>query len=177
MSEVEESFVPRRLTPEEKQLYKRLLITFGVFTGLLLVFFAVLVLFVSAGRASWERGLTAQVAGVVREQALEYELGSLEAVSSPFAVSCAAVPLYNAGSREAVAVILRVATLYGPQAAVYLYRDGATEAEFLTFLTLNEKTEQAIRSSAANSQLAYWARRIPRILATGREEAERDEAE
>ena len=44
MSEVEESFVPRRLTPEEKQLYKRLLITFGVFTGLLLVFFAVLVI-------------------------------------------------------------------------------------------------------------------------------------
>ncbi len=163
-TETEEIFTPHGLTPEEKEHYKRLAIKFGIFTGIIILMFDILVFFSYIGHSSWEKGLKNQLVQTISENSLPYTVDSFLPIQSSFAVSSAAFLLKDSEDSYATALILRVVTLYGPQAAVFVCKD--EEVQFVSFLTLNEKSQNAVRKASEKSQIAYWKSRIPRILKT-----------
>ena len=162
-SEIEEKFV-------FDAKYKKQLIQYGIFVGMLFFVFFVLMLFTLAARDSWEYGLRGQVAEVLGHSDIEisFSLGQMEAVDSPFAVSLAVFPLIeddeHQRSAERYAVIIRIPTLFGPVPAVFLYEDGQKAADFIGFATLNKRIEAAVESNARHTQIAYWGKRIPAII-------------
>ncbi len=149
--------------------YKKQLIQYGIFVGMLFLVFFILMLATLAGRESWAYGLRGQVAEVLGRSDVEinFSLGQLEAVNSPFAVSLAAFPLIEDDGQQPAgrhAVIIRIPTLFGPVPAVYLYEEGQKTATFIGFATLNGRVAGIVEANARYTQIAYWGKRIPAIF-------------
>ncbi|MCR5762924.1 MAG: hypothetical protein K6G00_06015 [Treponema sp.] len=143
---------------------KKQLVQYGIVSGLFLVLFALLLISTVTSRKSWEKGLKEVVASVYAENS-EYEVREFEPISNPFSVSCAAFALSKKNDPSSYhAVIIRLQTIFGPVPAVYTYKDGAKEADFVTFVTLNKRIESTVVSNARYSQISYWGKRIPNIL-------------
>ncbi|MBQ2313363.1 MAG: hypothetical protein II187_00480 [Treponema sp.] len=150
--------------------YKERLIQYGLFSAMLVVFFGLLVLFTLLSRNAWDKGLCLQVEQVLPE---DYTIVSTDVLQSPFVVSCASFSLVrntqgkSAGTDEGLhAVIIRVMTSFGPFPMVFLYDERKSSADFVCLLTGSSRVEDSIISSARNSQIAYWERRIPKIVRT-----------
>lgn len=153
--------------------YKERLIQYGIFSGILVVFFALLVLFTLISRSSWEKGLRQQVEQVLPDG---YTVLAADELNTPFVVSCASFALARDGTADAAlhAVIIRAVTSYGPFPMVYLYDERKSSADFVCVLAASARTEESIISSARNSQIAYWERRIPGIIRTAASPAEEE---
>ncbi len=149
---------------------KKQLVQYGVLTLVLFLLFVLLLSSVLMSRRSWEKGLRTQVVSALEQQG-DYIVGDYETVSSPFSVSCASYGLSKKDENSSTdlssyhAVIIRVQTIFGPVPAVYTYKDGSDEAEFVCFVTLNNRIASTVENNARYSQIAYWAKRIPVILA------------
>lgn len=159
---------------EKKLFYKHLAIRSGIFCGMLVVFFGLLVTFTLLGRKSWRSGLGNEIKKVFAENHIEgYEVGDYLRLSTSISVNCGVfslVPVDPKKSEKAYCVIVRVPTLYGPVAAVYLYKDGRDSSDFVDFAQLNGPVSKAINSAALNSQISYWAEKVPAIIACVQEE-------
>lgn len=156
-------------TSEKKIFYKNMSIKAGIFCGILAVFFGLLVTFSLLGRKSWRSGLKHEIERVFSENSYsEYSVGEYVRLDSAMNVNCA---VFNAESEvkkdfESYAVIIRFPTLYGPVAAVYVHESKKTEATFIGFAQINSRLSDSIKSATMNSQVAYWATKIPSITAT-----------
>ena len=145
--------------------FRKQLVQYGMVAGILFLLFIILLCSTIISRSSWKKGLKAQLVSVYEQQA-EYEVKDFEPISTPFSVSCAAYKLSKKNDKASYhAVIIRVQTIFGPVPAVYTYKDGADEAEFVCFVTLNKRISSTVENNARYSQISYWAKRIPVILA------------
>ncbi len=144
---------------------KKQLLKYGMVTGIFFVLFILILCSTLLSRSAWEKGLKAQLVSVYANQD-EYEVKDFENISSPFSVSCASYTLEKKNDSASYhAVIIRVQTIFGPVPAVYTYKDGSDKADFVCFITLNNRIESTVVSNSRYSQIAYWSKRIPVILA------------
>ena len=161
-----------QVNSEKKTFYKNISIKAGIFCGILAVFFAILVAFSLLGRKSWRVGLSNEIEKVFEEKSYsEYSVGEYVKLNSIMSVNCAvfkALP-FTKKDFDSYAVIIRTPTLYGPVAAVYVYETKRSEATFIGFARINERIDGSIRNAALNSQVRYWAGKIPEIIAKKKE--------
>ena len=144
---------------------KKQLVQYGITACVFFILFLVLMCSVLISRKSWRNGLKAQLVSVYSEDS-DCEVGDYEPVDTPFSVSCASYTLTKKNDNSVYhAVIIRVQTMFGPVPAVYTYREGDESADFVSFVTLNKRIESTVINNARYSQIAYWSRRIPSIIA------------
>jgi hypothetical protein len=150
-----------------RERVKSLLKLYGcVFAGFLLT--GVALSFVcAAAQKSWGGGLARQAANLFGD---EFAVGERVAFSSAFGTTGAAFSL-KTPQGDAVAgryaVIMRVATLYGPAVCVFLCgTDGYVE--FKGTAGIQESLAPQFNSPVVRSQIAYWERRMPGIVKTVR---------
>lgn len=161
-----------QLDSEKKTFYINMSIKAGIFCGILAVFFAILVVFSLLGRKSWRVGLGNEIERVFEETSYsEYSVGEYVKLNSIMSFNCAvyrALPFTKKDS-DAYAVIVRTPTLYGPVALVYVYETKRPDATFIGFAQINERLEGSVKNASLNSQVRYWAGKIPEIIATKKE--------
>ena len=101
----------------KKQLFQS-----AVFTGIILAFFIVLSGMVFAGKRNWENGLRLAVEQVL--PASDWQLGDMLPLKNNYSVSAACFKASNikAPSKKSYALVMRIATYFGPLPAVFLFR-------------------------------------------------------
>ena len=133
---------------------KKQLIQTGAFTGIILFFFLILALFSVLGKKNWENGLRLAVQSVLPPE--EYSCGNLLPIDSSFSVSAACFELSkkNEPSKKPLAVILRIASYWGPLPTVFVCLDG--KAEFKGVAYMNNSIARALEETKNDRQTAYW---------------------
>lgn len=162
-----------QVSSEKKQFYKTISIKAGIFSGILILFFMILLLFSILGRKSWRVGLSTQIEKVFNENSIsEYSIGEYVHLNSIMSVNCAVYRANTVSKRtyDSYAIIIRIPTLYGPVAAVYIYEEKKSKAEFIDFAQINDMISDSIKNVTLNSQIEYWAKKIPQIISTTKEE-------
>jgi hypothetical protein len=151
---------------EMNEVNKTRLIRFGIFSLVVLVLFGILSLFNFLTRSKWEKGLRLQVQTVLDAHGETCSVGEILKLHTGLTAGCAVYEL-SGGERDGChAVIIRVATFYGPMPAVYIYDSKKEQCDFIAFATLEGRAKTAIESLSKPSQVSYWARRIPKIMST-----------
>lgn len=149
--------------------YKQMYIKAGIVCGILVVFLSILILVSLLARKSWRTGLRNEIEKVFAENSVtEYSVGEYLKLNSNISFICS---VYRAekvskGNNDSYAVIVRVATLYGPVAAVYVYEATRQEANFIGFAQLNDRVVESVKNATMNSQVLYWSKKIPAIVKT-----------
>lgn len=147
-------------------VFKKQLVQYGIATGIFCFLFFVLLVSTVLSRKSWEKGLKYQLDSVYASYDSDYEVGEFEVIDNPFSVSCACYSLSKEHDDSKFhAVIIRIQTVFGPLPAVYTYKEGDDEADFVGFVSLNKRIETTVVNNARYSQIAYWGKRIPSIIA------------
>lgn len=139
---------------------------YGIFLLILIVLLSVISLFIIANRNKWNRGLSEQIKTVLEKN--DYKKVAVQrtpvVINSPLTTSCAAYKVkYEGSGEDETAVIIRVTTLYGPVAAVYIQHDNRI-VDFIDFTSSERITEKQNIDLSKNMQIDYWKKRIPAIL-------------
>lgn len=163
--EEEEISKIKERSSERRLFYKKLLSKYGVFCALLTALFVILTVAVVFSRDSWKSGLKNEITEVLHENGLEtVAVGEWIKVKSALSVS---LSLYNASSDDSKisgAAIVRVPTLWGSVAAVYLCREGLWE--FVNFSHVSSPTAFQVKQSAFSSQIHYWQNKLNKVSHT-----------
>jgi hypothetical protein len=137
-----------------------------VFAGFLLSL-AALAFVCTAAQKSWTEGLALRTAALLGG---EFVVGGRVPFSSAFGTTGAAFALETSDGdavADRYAVIMRVATFYGPAACVFLCgTDGFVE--FKGTSGVQESIASQFDSPVVRSQIAFWERRMPGIVKTMR---------
>ena len=133
---------------------KKQLCQAGIFTGIVLFFFLALALFVFLGKKSWENGLRSAAQDVLNSK--EYTVGKFIPIDNSFNVSAARYELFkgNEPSRKLKAVVLRVASYWGPLPAVFVCDDA--KAEFMGIAYMKSSVSKALEAEKEDKQMLYW---------------------
>ena len=149
---------------ERTLFYKKLLSKYGVFCALLTALFVIIAAAAVFSRDSWKRGLYDEITEVLRENGLDtVTVGEWVKVNSALSVSLA---LYNASSgdgKTSAAAIVRVPTLWGSTAAVYICREGVWE--FVNFSHISSPTSIQVKQGSLSSQISYWQNKLAKVSA------------
>ncbi len=154
-------------TESQSKWYKSKELTdYGIFLLILVVLLSVISLFIITNRNTWNKGLSEQVKIVLEKNG--YKKVAVDRVpltiNSPMTTSCAAYTVnYEGCADNEKAIILKVSTLYGPVAAVYLYHGNKT-VDFVDFTSSERISEKQNKDLSKNMQINYWKNRIPAIL-------------
>ena len=146
--------------------YKKQLVTYGFFSGLLVLLFTLLVVFSLFSQKRWDEGLKQPLKAALSQSFYrEYTLSSPVLLTVPFAASCAGYVLISpTGTQNYYGIVVRCTTMYGPFAAVFVYDVNHGTAEFIDYAQLDGKARSAIVNASRNSQLRYWEKKIPAIM-------------
>jgi hypothetical protein len=156
--DLEELKLPLLLKKYKKQLFE-----FGLLLLILVVLFSLTAACTTLSRTAKVEGLRQAVQKVLSENG-GLEAGDEEPINSPFAVSAAS---FTVSGTDDHAVIIRIPTIYGAFPAVFLWQETEKNAQFLSLATVNERINDSLIASSKFSQIAYWEKRIPKILKTG----------
>ena len=137
---------------------------YGIFTGILIVMLGFLICFSLLSRSSWENGLRKTVQKTLEASGESYVAGESVPLGSALSISACAFQLEGELQEQSYAVIIRVATLYGPLPAVFVWTSGDETARFVSFASLSGKAAEKVYDSAQKSQLNYWSQRIPGLF-------------
>lgn len=153
-----------------KDFYIFLLKKWGIFAGFITTAFLLGLLFVFLGRNSWKNSLRKNVEKVYSNYAEnKYTVGEYIKVKTPLMTNVAVYSLTAEDVKEddyVYAVIARIPTLYGPVAAVFHYdSQNSDKAQFVDFANISGEMKGKIADAAVNSQIEYWAKKIPAITA------------
>ena len=142
---------------------QRKLRDYGIFLGLLIFIFAILFTLVIFSRTKWYDGLKEQVQEVLdREYPNTYIVGDAIEIEAVMSVSSAhyAIAKKTGEKKNLSAYIVRIATIYGPHAAVFVSDSAKDSVEFVGFALVDKETSERIENNAKKSQIAYWKKQI-----------------
>ena len=146
------------------------LIAYGVFCAVMAGILIILISTALLAKGRWVSGLKMQVSEVLEEKLPgAYTVGENVPVRTPFAAGAACYKLTatasaaTTGGRESYGIILRIMTIYGPAAAVYVYAE-PDHAVFVGFANMHNAVADHMEQISKNSSITYWADRIPAIL-------------
>ncbi len=148
--------------------YKKMLSKCGIFAVILFVMLMILVFFVHLGKKSWEKGLKKEIENVLQEKDLtQYVVGKNRKIDS--IISTQAIFFENdASSQDRIYfALIRVPTLFGPQAAVYVYNKTREQVSFVGFANVPQKIEAKIIDASEKSQIEFWRNKIPCMMKEG----------
>lgn len=161
--EQEEDIAKLKQRSSERTLfYKRLFSKYGVFCALLAALFVILAAAVVFSRDSWKRGLYDEITEVLNENGFDaVTVGEWVNVNSALSVSLALYGASSGDGKTSAAAIVRVPTLWGSTAAVYLCREGAWE--FVNFSHISSPTSLQVKQSSLSSQIRYWQNKLAKV--------------
>ena len=154
----------------ENEINRTRLIRFGIFSAVVVVLFGLLVLFNYLSRGSWQNGLREQINEVLASQDLSKDNSGIEAgkMALPYSYGTSSALFAVKGEENRYVAIVRVATVFGPQAGVFLYTDGDEAAEFVSFANVDGQMLESMTELSKNAQIQYWKRKIPKIAANAK---------
>lgn len=142
---------------------KQQLRDYGIFMGFLIFMFVVLFLLTLFSRTQWNEGLKMQVQTVLdRELQNKYTVENIVPIKSELSTSAACYKVAKKDEESAYAVILRIATIYGPQAGVFLCDKNGVS--FVGFALSDVDESNRIRKAAEKSQISFWRNELARII-------------
>lgn len=144
---------------------KKFFINYAFFTLFLIVVFGILAYFSIASKKSFSKNLAVSVQKVLDEyNPNTWKTGNNITVEKPISFNCSAYEITNKkDNSQAKAVIIRITTLYGPFAGVYIYYPD-NSVEFAGWSTLHGRIRNALTIDKPDKRVEYWAKKIPDIL-------------
>lgn len=140
---------------------------FGIFLGIIVVVFAVLVTVTLLARNSWKKGLSTEVQAVLNSYEKDsYTVNKFIDLNSPLATSSAVFSLIKKGApsnSECYGIIIRIPTAAGPAPAVFVY-NGGVEVLFAGFCGDFGKARGLFDIELSSENIRYWESRIPGII-------------
>lgn len=134
----------------------------GIMTLAILILASLIILAIKLTEGTRVRKLKESVQGVIGD---EWQIGDELSIPSLNCTNSSAFALTN-GEENAVAVVMRVETIYGPMPSVYVceYLDEA--AIYMGSITINGRIAKLLKEREAQGRqsINYWALRIPSIL-------------
>ncbi|MCR4940625.1 MAG: hypothetical protein K5930_11045 [Treponemataceae bacterium] len=150
---------------------KLLLHKYGAFTVILLALFFILATVTLLSKNTWENKLRESVSSVlVSKYGDLYSVDEYINIQTPAILSTAIYSITNKESNEkGKAILIRITGISGPTAAVYTYFDGFEKGSFAGYAanTLFLSGENGLDYSASETQINYYARRIPQLISKG----------
>lgn len=138
--------------------------SFGFLLLITVLIFTILIYSIKISRNSWETKLVTSVQKVLEEKfPSEYTVGNFVELENPISSNAAVYQIKNNSSGEfAYAVIVRIATFYGPYSAVYIYEND--ESSFVGLCSLHGRIAQQFTDETSDKRIKYWKNKIPEIL-------------
>lgn len=148
--------------------YKVFFKKYGIFLGIILVVFCILIYFSFVSKKSWNNNLKTSVERVLEEyDSNQWNVGKNKEIKNPICMSAACYEARNRRNGELYdAVIIRVETLYGPLAAVFVC-DSENNVTFAGYSSLHGRINVLLKNNYSEKQVEYWKDKIPQII--GRE--------
>lgn len=147
------------------QEYKKVLMNFGILAGIILIMFGVLVLFTITSRKSVDNGIKEQVQKVLDDCDLDFNVGDSIDIEATISYSMRAYRLVSLdGKCDSIAVIMRCPTMFGAQAALFIYNVSTSSAYFIDFANISGMAKKVIVDATMKSQIEYWVVKIPQIF-------------
>lgn len=144
---------------------KLFFMNYGIFTGILVVVFAVLVYVIRVSHVAWNNNLKYSVEKVLEEnEAGVWSVGSPIEIDNPLSLRSGCFGARNRKTGEMYYVfITRVPTYYGPMGAVFTCSlDG--KVKFEGYSSLHGRILKQINQNKIDKRLDSFAMRIPSIL-------------
>lgn len=144
---------------------KKLLKQYGIFTGILLGMFALLILVIFFSENKWRTGLKSKIEQVLEEkEPAKWSVGDYVEIKAPIALSAACFQARRKDTgAKGYALMLRIETLYGPFPAVFVY-DEKKGAQFVGIYGLNGRVRDIIGNGKNDARINFWITRIPEIV-------------
>ena len=148
---------------------KTLLKNYLFFIATLFLMALVLTGFSFLGKKNWNNKLKTQVQAVLEKSrpldfAQKLSVGDVVKINSTIAANSAMYKINRPSSRtEKYALITRVTTYYGPQAAVFLY-DTEKGVSFEGFACINSRVEKQFDNLDSELIIKYWKDKAQKIF-------------
>lgn len=147
------------------EIKKLKLRNYGILVGVLIVMILIMVLMSLLSRNSWNLGLEDAL-----DEKLEqvspgtYQIQQNYPLRTGFGTSAIAFELSQTNKKNAsYAVVIRIATLYGPYPAVFICEADST-VDFIGFLNVQPAFEKHLTALSINSSISSWKKRVPSLL-------------
>lgn len=138
---------------------------YGILVLLTISIIVVLIPLTFAANKSWEKGLKTSVDRVINEENNSWVIGDNIEITSPMTTNAAAYKINNIeNGEEAEAVILRMNSLYGPQAVVFIYHIETETVDFAGYSSIHGRIENQLKNKPYDKRLEYWQNAVPAIL-------------
>ena len=130
---------------------------YGIFIGILVVFFGILIGMIFLSRTSWKNGIKSEVQVVLNEaNPNQWIVGN--------STSSAVYELHNKEKADRYyAVIIRTTSLYGFVPAVFVYNK-SSGVEFIGFAGVHGRIKKLMEYKSNTKRINYWSSRIPQIV-------------
>lgn len=144
---------------------KELFRIYGIFIGILILFFMILIGMVKLSHNSWKNGLKDTVYVVLEESNPDkWIVGNFLEQKTSFTTSSAIFELHNKEKADRYyAVIIRVTSLYGFVPAVFIYNKNSG-VEFVGFAGVHGRIKKLMEYKSSTKRINYWSSRIPEII-------------
>ena len=137
--------------------------SYGILILVLLLIFTVLIYLISISKKSWEAGLRTCVEKVLNEKyGDEWTVGEFVEIENPIAINSACYKIKNSEGVNGRAVIIKIATYYGPASAVYI--STGENVSFVGFSSLHGRIAETMLSNKKDKKILYWQDKIPQII-------------
>lgn len=145
--------------------YKSFFKNYGLFLAIIAGCFLILIYSILVTNKSWQNNLKVCVERVLDESDPNiYSIENFKRINKPLSMTAACYDIRNKKTGELnVAVIVRVASFYGPLAGVYVM-DKDQNVVFKGFSSLHGRLANNINSINANKRIEYWKNLIPEII-------------
>ncbi|GEM_PF-4756109 len=137
--------------------------TSGILLGIFIVMSAILIGLIYASRSSWQDGLKENTQRKLTEVlGREISLGEYVPVKSSITLSSACWKISNSSQ---YALVLRIQNITGSAPAVFIYKEDAPHADFVSCLLDNGKAEPFFDRKSSAYTINYWENKIPDFFA------------
>lgn len=152
----------------DKNFYKNFFKNYGILSAIIISVFVLLFYSVKLSRKSWNENLRKSVELVLEEKNPgEWTVGAFKKIDNNLSLNAAAYCVTNVKTTETCyAVIVRVATFYGPIPAVFIC-DSENNVSFIGYSSVHGVIERQLMITSLDHRVRHWQEKIPYILSVG----------
>lgn len=157
--------VQENIEGQQLDTNKTRLIKLGIMALVVLVTLGLLFLFVFLSRTSWKNGTAEQIQKVLLDNGFECSVEEMDTNHGTIASNVVSFSLSGSEKMEKKhGVLVRMTSIFGPLAGVFMYDDGNDRATFVDFVSLDGFAKETINSVVRSSQISYWEKKLPSTM-------------